>query len=324
MVLWVLAGLAVVAAAVASQAYTNAESVKLLREQVNAERAVISATARTAFIASTALPRALSLDSLSGRLLVDGRAMLISDKERISLQDTRGLIHLGRASPARITALMRQCGASERQAAELTDALADYQDPDDLKRLQGAESFEYRTRGLPPPRNSPLLSISELQRVYGMDRLAASWQEHNCDELVSTQGDGNFNRNTAPLKVLMLDGLEETAASALIGARGDGLPEQLGAAQSGPTNPFNWTGIGTAGRVLRVRHQLLPIEWCSEFVLELTPNAGDRPWLISHARTLNCQLPVEGHETRFPAVGFQVPERERAQFNVSPRLPFGN
>ncbi len=324
MVLWVLAGLAVVAAAVASQAYTNAMSVKLLREQVNAERALISATARTELIASTSIPRALSLDSISGRLLLDGRTMLLNQDERISLQDVRGLVHLGRAVPPKIIALMRQCGADEHQAAELADALADYQDADDLKRLQGAESFEYRAKGLPPPRNSPMLNARELQRLYGMDKLAARWQEHHCDDMVSTQGDGNFNRNTAPLGVLMIDGLDETAAKALISARGDGLPEQLGAGQTGPTNPFSWTGIGTVGKVVRVRHQLQPIEWCSEFVLELTPSTGDRPWLVSHPRTLNCQLPVEGREMRFPAVGFQVPERERAQFNVAPRIPFGN
>ncbi|RZI80024.1 MAG: hypothetical protein EOP38_23750 [Rubrivivax sp.] len=324
MVLWVLAGLAVVAATVASQAYTNAMSVKLLREQVNSERAVISATARAVVIASTALPRPLSMDSLSGRLLLDGRTMLLNKDERISFQDVRGLVHLGKASARRVTALMRLCGADERQAAELADVLADYQDGDDLKRLQGAETFEYRAKGLPPPRNSPLLSVNELRRLLGMEELAARWAEHQCDELVSTQGDGNFNRNTAPLGVLMMDGLDEAAARALISARGDGLPEQLGAGQNGPTNPFNWTGIGSVGKVMRVRHQLQPIEWCSEFVLELTPSTGDRPWLISHPKTLNCQLPVEGRETRFPAVGFQVPERERAQFNVAPRLPLGN
>lgn len=325
LVLWVLAGLAVVAATVASQAYGNAQSVKLLRERVQSEAALLSATARTGYIAATALPGPLSLDSLSGRLLLDGRTLRLNQRERISLQDVRGLIHLGRATPQRLKALLMACGADTTQAAELSDALADYQDADDLKHLQGAEAFEYRARGLPPPRNAPLLSRAELQRVYGMAQIAETWRQRHCDEWVTTEGDGGFNRNTAPLEVLMMDGLDRTAAQALIGARGDGLPEQLGQAQAGPTNPFTWSSMARVGRVIRVRHRLEPIEWCSEFVLELTPSTGDRPWNISHARTLDCQLPLDdGHTSRFPDVDYQLPERERAQFNVAPRSPFGN
>ncbi len=324
MVLWVLAGLAVVAATVASQAYNNAMSVKLLRERVAAERAVISATSRAAFIAATGVPRHLSIDSYAGRLFMDGRTMRLGPQEQISFQDLRGLVNLNRATAARLSALMRFCGADEGLAAELADTVADYIDADGLKRLQGAETFEYRSSGLPPPRNSPLLSPEELRRVRGMDKLADGWRARSCDDLVATQGDGNFNRNTAPRQVLMLDGLDEATAQASIDARVDGLAQLPGAPTSGETNPFSWAGVSTVGRAMRVRHQLQPIEWCSEFVLELTPSTGDRPWIISHAKTLSCSLPAGGREADFPAVDFQLPERERARLNAAPRQPFGN
>jgi len=57
----------------------------------------------------------------------------------------------------------------EREAAALVDVIGDWRDPDDLKRLNGAEAEDYRHASYPyGPRNAPFESIDELGQVIGM------------------------------------------------------------------------------------------------------------------------------------------------------------
>ncbi|ROR03136.1 type II secretion system protein GspK [Desulfosoma caldarium] len=58
--------------------------------------------------------------------------------------------------------------ADVREADELTDALLDWQDADDMVRLQGAEAPWYLQRGLKPPTNRPFSSLCEIQKVRGV------------------------------------------------------------------------------------------------------------------------------------------------------------
>ncbi|MEJ5347082.1 MAG: hypothetical protein WHS46_00145 [Desulfosoma sp.] len=55
-----------------------------------------------------------------------------------------------------------------READALVDALLDWQDADDLVRLQGAEAGWYLQRGLSPPTNRPFSSLCEIQKVRGV------------------------------------------------------------------------------------------------------------------------------------------------------------
>ncbi len=55
-----------------------------------------------------------------------------------------------------------------READALVDALLDWQDADDLVRLQGAEAAWYLQRGLSPPTNRPFSSLCEMQKVRGV------------------------------------------------------------------------------------------------------------------------------------------------------------
>ncbi|MCA8903688.1 MAG: general secretion pathway protein GspK [Rhodobiaceae bacterium] len=86
-------------------------------------------------------------------------------------QDTSGLISLNSSDPLLVAALLRQFGASDRDARPLAAALADFVDDDDVRRPQGGERADYRLRQLADPTNSPIRDLAELPAVLGWDRL---------------------------------------------------------------------------------------------------------------------------------------------------------
>jgi general secretion pathway protein K len=60
-------------------------------------------------------------------------------------------------------------GVGSDETARLVDAIADWKDEDDLRRLNGAERDDYRRAGLPwVPRNGPFEAVEELRLVVGM------------------------------------------------------------------------------------------------------------------------------------------------------------
>ena len=322
-VLWVLAGLAVIAAAIAGSAGNSARSVKLLRDRVAAEGAFISASSRIAIIAATAAPQRFSLDSSRGRLFVDGRMTQVSPQHVVFLQDNRGLLNLNRPDAVRFPKLLLMCGANQTQVDSLIDALADYVDGDKLKRINGAEAFEYRAAGLPEPRNAPLLSREELWRVFGFAAIKQAWLEADCDRLVTVHGRVALNRNTSPFKLLLGDGLSEVAAQAFIEAREQGLANlELQTQGNDPSNPYNFMSAGYAGNTLRVRQQMDSIQWVAEYELELTPLRNGGPWRIHELRTPERHSPKSKLGAILPAVDYRVPKQE--QLNAAPRTPFTN
>ncbi|GAB6064592.1 hypothetical protein JCM30394_33260 [Deferrisoma palaeochoriense] len=72
--------------------------------------------------------------------------------------------------PTVVAALLDAGGDdTDRSGFRARDTVADWADPDDLKRLNGAEAWEYRSRGLPyTPRNAPLQTKEELLLVLGV------------------------------------------------------------------------------------------------------------------------------------------------------------
>ncbi len=324
-VLWVIAGLTVVAAAVASSARTTNESVKLLRDRVRAEAAFMSTAARVEMLAATAPAGRTDLYGARGRLPVDGRPLMVDESETVTVQDLRGLVDLNRTSPSRIEALLKRCGIREADAPKLADALADYVDQDSLKRINGAETFEYRSAGIATPRNSELLSREELWRVLGWQDIRATWNAAGCEQLVTVHGDGMSNRNTAPLQILLTDGMNETTAKALVDARREGLPAVgVESTSTDSSNPFNFAGGGFAGGTMRVVHQATWVEWTFEYELELTPMRNGGPWRLHEVRTAPRPAQMAKALASLPPVDFRNPERDPTLNNAAPTLPFGN
>jgi len=326
-VLWVLAGLTVVAVAVASSVRTSSEGLKLLRDRVRAEADFMSSAARVKVLTSTAGPTRAAFHGPHGWLFADGRALGAGADDWVLVQDTGGLVQLGRVNETRLLRLLRDCSAGDLQARRLVDALLDYVDVDSLKRANGAEAFDYAGTELPPPRNSSLLSMAELWRIKGWPEFKPLWDSAQCRERASLRGDGTFNRNTASLPALLADGMDATVAASVIGSREDGFADTtlaLSDATAEASNPFNFAGGGFVGSVVRVRHFADWLQWGIEYELELTPSRGGGPWRVHEMRVLARRDDLVKPQATLPATNFWDPARNAELDSAATNLPFAN
>jgi type II secretory pathway component PulK len=327
-VLWVLAGLTVVAVAVASSLRTSAESVKLLRDRVRAEAAFISTSSRLRLILATAGADTNAYNSARGVVLADNRPLFVDGTEEwVHVQDLRGVLHLNRPNQDRLANLLQVCDVPQAATARLVDSLQDYLDSDTLKRLNGAEAFDYAGTDLPAPRNAPLLSRDELWRIKNWPEIKPSWQALQCNDEVSVLGDGQFNRNTASLRVLRADGMDEVAALALVDSRQGGLTDVTVQTIKGAeaSSPFGLAGGGRVGPAARLTHAARWVEWSLELELELTPTRDGGPWRVHEVRAVPKRPLVEtGTRLGLPGATTWNPERETALNNAASSLPFGN
>lgn len=324
MVLWVLAGLTVVAVAVATSVRVSSEGLKALRDRVAAESEFLGTAARIQVLAATSGTQRIQLAGLRGTLFADGRPLAVGSNEWVTVQDIRGLIDLNERNNLKLARLLPRCGASEPEVASLMDALYDYIDKDSLKRLNGAEALEYRMAGLPEPRNQPLLSREELWRVKGWDAVRMAWAGAGCNDLVTVNGENRFNSNTAPLAVLEANGLTADGAAAVIDARVAGLPSvALQTGLGGSTDPFMSPGGSFVGQTLRIAHGSTSVKWRREYELRLTPLSEGGPWRILEIRHPMREDPPPTPQASLPAADYVVPERERAPINVLPPFKTG-
>ncbi|TMG96629.1 MAG: general secretion pathway protein GspK [Betaproteobacteria bacterium] len=84
--------------------------------------------------------------------------------------DETSKIDLNSANDALLKGLLMTSGGLDDQAAaRIVDAIADWRDPDDLKRPNGAEEADYRAANLKyGPANAPFETVGELARVLGV------------------------------------------------------------------------------------------------------------------------------------------------------------
>jgi hypothetical protein len=205
--------------------------------------------------------------------------------------------------------------------------LQDYLDSDTLKRLNGAEAFDYAGTDLPPPRNAALLSRDELWRIKNWPEIKAAWQAAQCGDDVSVWGDGQFNRNTASLRALRADGMDEVAALAQVDSREGGLTDVTLQTIKGAeaSSPFSLAGGGRVGPAARLTHAARWVEWSLELELELTPTRDGGPWRVHEMRTVPKRpLAETGTRSGLPEATTWNPERETALNNAASGLPFGN
>lgn len=88
---------------------------------------------------------------------------------RISIQDEGGKIDLNQGRDAHLKALFLLAGIDEPSADALVDAIADFRDEDDLRRLNGAEDPDYPADGLAHgAKDRPFEAVDELRQVKGM------------------------------------------------------------------------------------------------------------------------------------------------------------
>lgn len=83
----------------------------------------------------------------------------------VRIQDTSGLLSASSPHSATLNGLVQQFGGSESQGREIAAALADWQDRNDLPRLDGAEQSDYRDITV---RNGPIQYLEEWLFVKGV------------------------------------------------------------------------------------------------------------------------------------------------------------
>lgn len=88
----------------------------------------------------------------------------------IAITEESGKVDLNAAPATLLSKLLVAGGVEQERRVALVDAILDWRDRDNLRRLNGAEEDEYRLAGLPyGPRNAPFQSLEELALVLGVD-----------------------------------------------------------------------------------------------------------------------------------------------------------
>ncbi len=166
-VLWTLVLLSIIAAALSLETRGSARVARNMADTA-AARAAADAGVQRAILDLVSSPNA----SDTRKFRADGTIYVwrfAGCSVRLSDQDERGKIDLNQAPEALLTTLIESVGVDRGKAQSLADAIADYRDPDSLRRLSGAEEADYRAAGLAwGPKNAPFQAIEELQQVIGM------------------------------------------------------------------------------------------------------------------------------------------------------------
>ncbi len=254
-----------------------------------------SARAKLLMALASAPRNSQGLGAMPATVSLDGSEYRLTDSVMVSLQDQRGLVsvnggNLNGFGRERMERLLGTWGVSDARAAALTDALLDYRDADDLRRINGAERNEYRLDGSEADlRNADLLSVSELPRVWGWRNTPEIWKDDPIIDHVSIQTGTSFNPNTAGWRALVaMAGIDAEAAKNLVASRrsatvftdisgvlfGQGVGDPFGA--NSFVMPFpSATVIAT----LRINDAA----WGYRMVLTHTPGENTAPWRMGAA-----------------------------------------
>jgi type II secretory pathway component PulK len=227
---------------------------------------------------------------VGNEIRLDGSAYRGLGAVRFSLQDDAGRFSPDWSPPLNWPGFLAMLGVTGDQQGALQATLLDYQDPDALRRLGGAEAAEYRARDLPPPSNRTLVTPLELRRVLGWDEMLKGHGDAELASLLTASRTAALNVNTASAEALQtLPGVDAAAAARIVALR-EQAPYtllwkfiqdfQLPVDEMAPIR-LSAVGYGTlslwhnAGGPVRLLH------WT------LTPSdEGGRPWRLDYEITL--------------------------------------
>jgi len=162
-------------------------------------------------------------------------------------------------------------GLDEATAGNLVDAIADWRDPDDLRRGNGAELPEYRAANLKyGPANAPFETIGESARVLGM---TAEIYNRIAPAITVYSHQPGVNPATASRSVLLaLPNATADTVDAFIAQRAQALADKLPVPPFPPAQAF---GSGPV-QIWRIRAEAtLPdgVTFAREAVLRPSPDA---------------------------------------------------
>lgn len=165
---------------------------------------------------------AISLLPVGNEIALDSTPYRGRGTVDFALQDDRGRIAINWAPAPVIEALVSGDAPRGRTlpVATLLSLLQDYQDEDDLHRLNSAERDAYEARDRAPPSNRALVTPLELRRIIGWDETLAATPDGRLLDVVTTARAPQLNVNTArPEALAALPGVDEAAARRIVDAR---------------------------------------------------------------------------------------------------------
>ena len=219
--LWILAGLAILAAYIDRVVTSDLRYAAEARESVRADIERRSTEATLHYLLSTGRMnfRGLILESEQrfsdslhedeslpdfgdGEVRVTGVVYAGVGEARFSVQDEAGLVSINAPRSSRFAAILEHAGVPSPDVERIVARVADYIDSDDTLTLNGAEHREYRQRGEPAPLNWTMASQLELTRVLGIDTLIAVSQWERLLPLLTVRPVVGYNFNTMRPEIL--------------------------------------------------------------------------------------------------------------------------
>lgn len=251
------------------------------------DQVVLVAGQATAFAARDG--EAPSTLPVGNEIRLDGSAYEGLGPVRFALQDDAGLFSINWTTTFR-PGLFDLLEVPPGERAALEAKRLDYQDPDSLHRLGGAEAPQYHEAGLPPPSNRTLLTPLELRNVPGWREALASRSDGEVMGLLTASRSVVTNANTATAQSLqVIPGVDEATARRIIALRRQQpfmLEHRLISEFRLPLDPLAPVGLLAVGYgTLALWHNASGparvLHWT------LTPiDEGGRPWRLDYEITL--------------------------------------
>lgn len=162
----------------------------------------------------------VSLTPSGNEVAMDGTAQRGLDGSRFALQDDKGLIAINWSPSALLESYLGTDPKRVKPIATMINLMQDYQDPDDLYRLNSAERDEYMRTKRPGPSNRTLVTPMELRRVIGWDKALEGVSDIELNDALTVVRSAQINANTAPARVLRtLPGIGKEAAERVVAMR---------------------------------------------------------------------------------------------------------
>lgn len=338
-ILWLLAGLTILVASVSSSMLAVSRTTRDTQERLRLLLAQQRAVADVAYLVLTYKTLGAGVQVGTQILQLDSSTRYQMDEgASVTLQDVQGLIGLNSPGADDVRRLLALCGANAQQVDVLSDTLLDYIDADSLKRLNGAEAFEYEAAGLRAPRNQPLLDTRELWQVFAWPQIRSEWSKRGCDDWVSLAPNSVLNLWSAPAPVLQAAGLSAEQAAAAVADRDQQRDQPLLSPYLLAYRSLNETGgLGGTRFAVRSRGQvrltlaLEPGGLMRRLVLERGSNNLVVPFLLSQFEWVPTPLVGSDGTPAGPAYRFTDnlarfflvdPGQTNASNAQTPLLPF--
>jgi hypothetical protein len=284
-----LALLLVMASGVGSSLSDAFDTAKATQQRVDQLYALDRAKARALFALATVQRSRKGLGHGPNHVHLDDRPY-DDDGVVVAFQDARGLMAINGVTLTGLGSLqfrrfLETYALPPDAVTELLDTLLDYRDPDELKRLAGAELAEYENKSMAAPRNANLLDPRELRVVMGWGEQQTLWTGDAVVSHIHTVRNAAFNPLTGTWRALVAHaGMTEEAARAYVQARQIGDVETALAQAFGAEATNNFSGRGMLvrypGATTIISLRPAGATWGVKLSMELTPSEKQWPWRI--------------------------------------------